>query len=341
MIRTLITVLLAVALVAVATVSSGKASSEKNKPKPAGPKYGVKTPGIQLPFANIKAEAELPAPAKPAWLFFAEALFAPAKDHLDKIDAKTNKAADPVAGLDKPCGGMASAFGSLWAPLCGSSSLARIDSKTLKVAKTIAAGVSSATGIIAASTDSIWMLTDDKTTLARIDPEQNLVVAEVRLPAGCRSLIFGETALWLACPEKNKVLRINAATNLVEKQIEVSAEPESITIGESSIWVLCRKEGKIDRIDPKTNKVTKTLELNVPNAVGSVAFGEGFLWTTMTGFPLTRIEVQGDAVTVAQQFYGEAGGAMTLSPGAIWLSNIESGALWHIDPKRVRAVLPE
>jgi virginiamycin B lyase len=339
--RTLTVVLLPAVVLAAGATSQSHAASAKPKTRLAEPKLGVTTPGVQLPFSSVKAEVDLPAPAKPEWLFFSESVFVPARDHIDRIDVKSNKAADPITGLDKPCGGMASGFGSVWAPLCGTPGLARIDAKTYKVTKTINTGVSSARGVIAASTDSIWLLTDDKTTLARIDPDQNAVVAEIRLPAGCHSLVFGETALWIACPEKNRVLRLNAATNLIEKQIDVSAEPESIAVGSSSIWVLCKSEGKIDRIDPKTNKVTRTIELNVPKAEGALAFGEGFLWATMTGFPLTRIEIDAETVTVTQQFHGPGGGAFALAPGAIWLSNLESATLWRVDPKRVRAILPE
>ena len=325
-----------------ALFSLGWAEDKPSKPshgKTAAPKIGVKIPGVQIPFASLKAEAEFDAAAKPGWIFFSGSAFAPGKDSIERIDPKTNQKADSIAGLAKPCGGMASAFGSLWAPVCGASSLARIDEKTYQVTKTMATGVSSARGVIAATADSIWLLTDDKTTLARIDPDQNQVVGEVRVPAGCRSLIFGETALWLACPAENKVLRINPATNLIDKTIEVSAEPDALAVGAGSIWALCRKEGKIDRIDPKTNKVSKTIDLGVPGAEGEIAFGDGFLWVTQTGFPLTRIDVATE--TVLQQFYGEGGGAISVSPGAIWLSNVAAGNIWRIDPKRVMVTLPE
>jgi streptogramin lyase len=159
------------------------------------------------------------------------------------------------------------------------------------------------------------------------------------VPAGCRSLTFGETALWLACPAENKVLRINPATNLVDKSIEVSAQPEALAVGAGSIWVLCRKDGKIDRIDPKTNKVSKTIELGVPNADGGIAFGESFVWVTQTGFPLARIDVASE--TVVQQFSGDGGGAIAVSAGAIWLPNVKAGTIWRIDPKRVMVTLPE
>jgi virginiamycin B lyase len=323
----------------VALLSICRADDKRGKSQSAAPKAGVKTPGVQIPFAKVKAEAEFDAPTKPDWVFYSTSAYTPTNDAIEKINPKTNRKTDPIAGLNKPCGGMVSAFDSLWAPLCGTSSLARIDAKTFKITTTIPTGVAGVRGAIASTSDSIWLLTDDKTTLSRIDPDQNAVVGELRVPAGCRSLTFGETALWLACPSANKVLRINPATNLVEKSIEVSAQPEALAIGAGSIWALCRKDGKIDRIDPKTDKVSKTIELSVPGADGEIAFGDGFIWVTQTGFPLARIDVT--AETVLQQFTGEGGGVIAVSPGAIWLSNLQEGTLWRVDPKRVIATLPE
>jgi hypothetical protein len=320
-------------------VAADKPPASPRQKTPPAQKLGIKTPGVQIPFSSLKAEAEFGAPARPQWLFFSGVAFVPGKDAIEKIDPKSNQKIEPIAGLAKSCGGMASAFGSLWAPVCSTSSLARIDAKTFKVTETLATGVASVPGVIAATSDSIWLLTDDKTTLARIDPDQNVVVGEVRVPAGCRSLTFGEMALWLACPAENKILRINPASNLVDKAIEVSAQPEALTVGGGSIWALCRKDGKIDRIDPKANKVSKSIELGVPGADGRVAFGEGFVWVTETGFPLARIDIA--AERVMQQFAGEGGGAIAVSPGAIWLSNVKAGTVWRIDPRRVIATLPE
>jgi virginiamycin B lyase len=311
----------------------------------ASPKQGVQTPGIQIPFSSLKTEATFPTPDHPDWIFFSTDIFVPAKDRLDRIDAKTNKMADPVGGLNKPCGGMVSAFGSLWIPSCGDGTLTRVDPKTFKVTATIASGNANASGndtrdSLAASADSIWLLTDAKTTLSRIDPDQNAVVGELRVPAGCGSLTFGEKSLWLACPNENRVLRINPATNLVEKVIDVAARPQAVAIGATSIWVLCEKDGIVDRIDPKNNKVSKSIALEVPGAKGAIAFGEGAIWVTQAGFPLTRIDPQSEAV--AQQFFGPGGGgAILTTPGAIWLSNPEAGMLLRIDPKRVLATLAE
>jgi YVTN family beta-propeller protein len=310
---------------------------------PIGPKDGIKTPGVQIPFASLKAELEFETPTAPAWIGFTDAIFIPnqAGDALDRIDprAKEVKLGDPVTGLKKPCGGILNAFTALWVANCGDGTLARIDPKTNKVTATVAAGAGSARRMIAATTDSVWLLTDAHGTLSRIDPQEKTVVAEFRVPADCGSLIFGESALWLACPAEHRVLRVDPVTNLVDKSIEVSAQPESLAVGETSVWVLCAKDGKLERIDPKTNKVVKTIELGAPASGGTVTIGDGFAWVAMPGFPITRIDPATDKV--AQQFYGDTSGALLSAGGFLWLADTKSGKLLKIDPKRVIATLAE
>jgi virginiamycin B lyase len=323
------------------------ASAAQKHTDPPGPKQGVKTPGVQIPFAILKAEVELPV--APQWMVFSETVLIPNKTGgLERLDAKTNKFVDPVAGVSGLCGGAATAFNSLWIPNCAAHALLRMDAKIATNSKVdakqepvqIDSGTSTAMPAVASNADSVWILSDDKTTLSRVDPDRNKVVSELRLPAGCNSLTFGETALWVTCPAENRVLRINPETTLVEKRIEVSAQPGALAIGESSLWALCLRDGKVERIDPKTNKVTKTIETGVSGAAsGGIAVGQGFIWVTLPGFPITRI----DPITekVAQQFWGRGGGAIQFGQGALWLTNVQGGTLWRIDPKRILATLAE
>ena len=269
-------------------------------------------------------------------------MLVPAADKILKFDTRDNKAGEAIAGIHKACGGAVSAFTSLWVPSCGDGTLLRLDPRTYKVKATIASGAVDVRGSIAASTDSVWLITDTKETISRIDPDQDAVVAEFRVPPGCGNMIFAETALWMTCPEQNKILKINPVTNLIEKRIDVGAKPLGLASGQGAIWVLCGKEGKIDRIDPKTDKVTKTLDLGTPDVNGGMVYGEGYLWVTATGFPLTRVDIsEADKERVAQQFFGEGGGAILTSSGAIWLSNLNNGTIARIDPKLVLATLAE
>ena len=328
----------------IAATGADKATGSSTKPgrPPVPPKTGIKTPGIQIPIDSLKAEVEIPVET-PGWITIGDAVFIPSKamDQVVRIDPKNNKPLAPILDLKRPCSGTASAFATLWIPNCGAQSLTRFDTKANKVTATLMPGAADITIGIAPTADSVWLITDSKTTLSRIDPQENRVAGEVRLPAGCNSVSFGEGSLWVACPGDTRLLRINPVTNLVEKRIEVAAGPRSVAFGAGSVWVLCEKEGKVQRIDPKLNKVVKTIETNAPNAGGNLAFGDGFLWLTQTGFPLTRIDPEADKERVAQQFWGEGGGFLAAAPGALWLSNVSKDSVSRLDPKRVIATLPE
>jgi virginiamycin B lyase len=324
--------------IALALAAPSLFAADKTKAAPAVPAQGIRTPGVQIPFESLKAELEFAVPESPGWLAFAENMMFPKPDGLARIDprAKEAKLLDPIAGIAKPCGGVVNAFGALWTASCEDGALMKLDAKTAKVSAKLAAGAGNMRGILAASADSLWMLTDGRTTLSRIDPVENKVVGEFRLPPGCANLTFAETALWVTCAAGNRVLRISAESGLVEKSIEVSALPASLAAGESSIWVLGVKDGKIDRIDPKTNKVTKTIDLLTPGE-GSIAFGEGFLWASVAGFPVVRIDAAKEQVV--QQFYGAGGGTILTGQGFLWLA--APGKVLKIDPKRVAATLAE
>jgi virginiamycin B lyase len=313
------------------------ASKLEARHAPAAPRQGIKTPGIQIPFTALKPEAEFAL--TPQWLTFTDAPLVADEKSLYKIDAKKNELATPVAALSKPCGGAVSAFKSLWIPACADGSLVRLDPKTWKVTATVAAGTGAAKPALAATADSVWLLSDNKTTLSRIDPDQNAVVAELRLPAACNTVMFGENALWATCPNEDRVLRLDAQKNLVDKQIEVAGQPKALAIGEGSIWVYCQKDGKIDRVDPKTNKVIKTIDLGVPGVEGTIAIGAGAVWVSQVGFPLTRIDPATDKVV--QQFWGVGGGTVQFGSGSLWLGDLADAKMWRVDPKRVLATLAE
>ena len=87
-----------------------KAESKKNEkatPRPAiAPKEGIKTPGIQIPFENLKIEIQIPVET-PGWITIGDGVFIPnkSKDVLVRADSKTNKTLDSIADLTKPCSG--------------------------------------------------------------------------------------------------------------------------------------------------------------------------------------------------------------------------------------------
>jgi virginiamycin B lyase len=304
-------------------------------------KPGVAAPGVRIPIARLKPDAVFPVPGAPDWIAVDESVWLSnyPKDSITKLDAKTNQVAGAFPVGKQPCSGLAAAFGSLWVPNCGDRTLSRIDLKSGKVTATFPAAVADSEGGIAAGAGSIWLLTDARSTLARLDPDTNKVVAEIRVPSGSYTAAFGEDSVWVTSTGNNLLTRVNPQTNLVVETIAVGKSPRFLAVGEGAVWVLTQGDGSVSRVDPKTNKVAATIEVGVPGPGGDIAAGEGSVWVTSFGFPISRIDPATNRV--AQQFVGDGGDAIRVGLGSVWLSNLKAQNVWRIDPKRIEATLPD
>jgi virginiamycin B lyase len=320
-------------LLAFAMLVSGQ---EKPPVKP-----GVKTPGVQIPMASLKPEAIYDIPGSPDWIAVGDAVWISnkPKNSIARIDPKANKVAETITVGKAPCSGLAIGFDSLWVPNCGDQTVSRVDLKTNKITATFPIGIANSEGGLAASPDSVWMLTDKNGTLARIDPATNKVVAEVYVARGSYMAAFGEGAVWVTSTDGNLVSRVDPNTNLVTDSIPVGKAPRFLAIGEGAVWTLNQGDGTVTRIDFKTNKVVATIEVGVPGEGGDIATGEGSVWVTSFGFPISRIDPATNKVV--QQFVGKGGDALRVGLGSVWLSNYEAGTVWRIDPKRIQATQPE
>ena len=321
-----------VALIAFALVLYGQE-------KPVKP--GVKTPDTKIPIAALKPDAVFEVPGSPDWIVVGDSVWISnkPKNNVVRIDPKTNKVAETIAVGKAPCSGLAIGFDSLWVPNCGDQDLSRVDLKTNKVTATVPMGIANSEGGLASSPDSVWMMTDKNGTLARIDPATNKVVAEIYVARGSYTVAFGEGAVWVTSTEGNLVSRVDPNTNLVTETIPVGKAPRFLAVGEGAVWTLNQSDGSVSRIDAKTNKVVATIEVGVPGEGGDIAAGEGSVWVTSFGFPISRIDPASNKVV--QQFVGKGGDALRVGLGSVWLSNYEAGTVWRIDPKRIAATLPE
>jgi YVTN family beta-propeller protein len=308
---------------------------------PRPPKPGVNTPGVKIPIERLKPEAVFAYPGAPDWIAVDESVWvsnAP-KGTVARFDPKTNTVAATIATGNRPCSGLAAAFGTLWVPNCGDKTMTRLDLKTGEAKATLRTTIGSSEGGVVAGAGSIWLMTDQKGTLARFDPDTNQVVAEIYVAPGSYGMAFGDDSVWVTSTEKGTVARVDPHTNLVVETIKVGPSPRFIAAGAGAVWTLNQGDGSVSRIDPKTNKVAATIEVGVPGPGGDIAVGEGSVWVTAFEFPLSRIDPSTN--TVVQQFYGKGGDAVRVGLGSVWLSNLEAGNVWRIDPKRVEATLPD
>jgi len=310
---------------------------------PRPPKPGVKAPGVKIPIEKLKPEAVYAVPGSPDWLAMDPVnnnawVSNEPKDTVSRLDPKSNGVTTIAVGK-APCSGLAAEFGSLWVPNCGDKTISRVDLKTSAITATIRTGIGQSEGSIVAGAESVWIVTDEKGTLARIDPATNSAVAEVYVPSGSYGIAFGEGAVWVTSTAHDSVTRVDPQTNLIVETIPVGKAPRFIAAGLGAVWTLNQGDGSVSRIDPKTNKVVATIEVGVPGGGGEIAAGEGSVWVTAFQFPLSRIDPATN--TVVQQFFGEGGDSVRVGLGWVWLSNLRAGNVWRLDPKRIAATMPE
>lgn len=310
-------------------------------PAPQRPRRpGVSTPGVRIPITKLKPAAVYAVPGAPDWMAVDKEIWVSnePKNSVSRLDPASDAVTTFAVGK-APCSGLAAAFGTLWVPNCGDSTITRLDLKDGAVKATFPMTIADSEGGIATGAGSLWILTDAKGTLARVDPATNKVVAEIYVAPGSFAAAFGGNAIWVTSSEKNVLTRVNAQTNVVEETIAVGPKPRFLTVGEGSVWTLNQGDGSITRVDMKTNKVVATIEAGISGGGGEISAGEGSIWATVFEYPITRIDPATN--TVAQQFYGEGGDSIRAGGGWIWLTNIRAGTVWRIDPKRILATLAE
>jgi YVTN family beta-propeller protein len=237
----------------------------------------------------------------------------------------------PVASVavPEPCGAMAIALESLWVANCSDASLYRIDPIRNEVTAVLKTGLAEPKGelSIAAGAGSIWLLTDFRGVLSRIDPATNGVVATVSVKPSSYAAVFGFDAVWVTNTEAGSVQRIDPATNRVVATIETGPRPLFLAAGEGGVFTLNQGDGTVTRIDPATNAVAATIDAGVPGTGGDIATGLGRVWVRAKEVLLSAIDPQ--ANTVVERFGPKLGsGAVRVAGPHVWVTDHDSNAVW-------------
>ncbi len=294
---------------------------------------GPELKAVQHPMSELRAIAKFTIPGSPDWVAIGDSVWISnnPKNNISQLDAATNKVGAAITVGKTPCSGLAIAFDSVWVPICSDGSVERVDAKSHKIVASIPSGVANTEGGITAGAGSIWMPSDAAGVLSRIDPATNKVVSKISIPAGSFTAAFDAGSVWITSTKNNLLTRVDAKTEKVVAKIPVGPSPRFLATGLGSVWTLNQGDGSVSRVDPATNKVSTTIQVGVPGQGGDIAVGEGAVWVTAIGKPLSKIDPAANRVVA--QYVGKGGDALRVGLGSLWLSNHEFHEVWRIDPK--------
>jgi DNA-binding beta-propeller fold protein YncE len=131
------------------------------------------------------------------------------------------------------------------------------------------------------------------------------------------------------------VSRVRPTDLKVVAEINVGKSPHFLACTETDVWVLNQGDGSVTRIDPLANKVKAVIAVHVPGAGGEICYGGGFIWVTMSGTPVTRIDPTRNRVVDQYGNYPKAD-AIRYGFGSVWVSDHGKGDLWRIDAAKMR-----
>lgn len=173
--------------------------------------------------------------------------------------------------------------------------------------------------------DSVWMVTDAKGTLARIDPVNGQVRQTIQIAPGSYNPRFADGVVWVSGHDAGVVTAVDAASGKVLAVIPVGTGPRFLTMGDGAVWVLLQGTGEIVRIDARTRSVTARIDAKLAGSGGDIALGAGHVWATLKGVPLTEIDAK--TGRIVRQWVGPGGDSLAFAFGAVWLTDYRGGTV--------------
>jgi streptogramin lyase len=236
-----------------------------------------------------------------------------------------------------PCGKPVIAVGDFWTMDCKEAALYRLNRADGAVKAVVPTGISDPDGelSIASGADSIWVPSDEKGVVSRIDSRRNEVVATIKVAPSSHGVVFGFGAVWVTSMQDAGLLqRIDPATNSVSHTIPIGPKPRFLAIGEGSVWTL-DKDNKVRRIDPETNKVIATIVVRrgFPENGSDIEVGAGRVWARGTKVALTEIDPRTNEVVARYYDADDRGGAVRVMPDGIWVMSFDTNTLWVLPRK--------
>ena len=214
--------------------------------------------------------------------------------------------------------GLAVYRGDVWVAHGRLGTLSHVEPQFKVVSKIRVAG-RSAEGAVAVGGGSVWAVYGDS-TLARIDPSSNRVIAKTFAGDRPAGIAYGERAVWVANGGEASVSQFNPDTfesGPLRNPITVGRNPTAIVAGKGAVWVAATGDDAVFRIDPATRSQS---QIPVGDAPSAVAVGAGGVWVANSGDgTVSRIDPATNNVVKTIEV-GNVPTGLAVDRGLVWVT---------------------
>nr|WP_174297874.1 YncE family protein [Sphingomonas bacterium] len=255
-----------------------------------------------------------------------------------RVERWSTRGKQAEVAMTRPCGAMTVAFGSLWVADCADRTVNRIDMATARRIAVIPTGIANPRGElnVVAGAGSVWVASDDKGVVARIDPAVNVVTASIPVDPGTFYLSFGFGSLWAVSGAGQTIQKIDPVTNAVVARTTLGRAPGFLVAGEGAVWVQEQDDGTVARIAPDTGQVSGRVKVDETLKYGDIDAGGGRIWLRTTAGQ-TFVVIDPETLAIRARIGKETGsGALRYTGAGVWTSSHDIHILsWWKKPARI------
>ena len=246
---------------------------------------------------------------------------------LFELEAATGEVLDEIPIGRFVCGELDAAYGYLWFTSCpGNVFLSRLNPATNHIDRLNGYG----TDRLGFGDDLVWLVHDRH--LEGLDPLSLATVVEFPVARG-GPLTFAFGDVWIADADGHVLARVDLDEQRIVAEItwpapEDGPYPVHLAEADGALWVVDEASLGVFRVNPATNEATRVaIDLELIDGTGfgdhPINAGGGELWVRESETSLARIDTA--TLSVAERVPTEAfgGGSFSATADALWFANMK------------------
>ena len=257
-----------------------------------------------------------------------------------RVDPETGAEQARIALEGQLCQQLTAGHGSIWA--CGDGEMLRIDPATNTVAEQIPLTTPQVVGRPAVTDSAVWTLSGNVTATAvtGIDVATNAVIATYELGHAGQRMAASHDALWVTTGDEGTLLRVDPMTGEVTEALSDLPSPTVVAAGAGALWVLlfgtpdavADDKGALLRYDPESGEVDRFDIGGSPGLVGDIVAADTGVWVRGSDPLVVMVDPTSGEVLWSVERPGLGDGSLGIGEGAIWVTDVDRGRVWRIDP---------
>jgi ABC-type branched-subunit amino acid transport system substrate-binding protein/streptogramin lyase len=204
-------------------------------------------------------------------------------------------------------------------------------------------------GNVAVGEGAVWVLDNERQTVARIDPRTREVTKKFKTDGVPSELAVGEGAIWIgkAGGEGGEVSnatvslsRLDPDSGRVTRTVRLRGDTgvfpvagaPRIAVGAGAVWA-ANPDGSVSRIDPDSGRLEATIETDL-EAFTIAAGDEGVWFLGSAAEGVSRIDPRTNKVTRTVPIGADGARGVAVGAGSVWVATSDQGLVWRIEPGR-------